>query len=114
MTFRGGVLDVVDHVPLPWLPELFREPMRRYLADGVLPGAPLRQLLEHDVAAALPATLDAPAMLVRLAAFRWINEHLPASCYGCRDQVNLWIVYVRRARGRALLASMEKDAAEGA
>lgn len=115
MNVRGGdLLEVVNRVPLTWLPEAYREPMRRYLADGVLPGAPLRQLLEHDVGAAMPASADALVMIERLAVFRWINEYLPASAYGCRDQVQLWIVYVRRARGRALLASMEQDAAEGA
>jgi hypothetical protein len=106
MNHRGGVLDVVERVPIAWLPEAYREPMRLYLGQGVLPTGALRQLLEHDVGGAMPAALDAPTMLERLAVFRWIGEYLPASACGCRDQVQLWIVYVRRARGRALLATL--------
>jgi len=108
MNIRGGdLLDVVNRVPLPWLPELYREPMRRYLAEGVLPSGPLRQLLEHDVGPAMPASLDPTVMIERLAVYRWVVEYLPASAHGCRDQVQLWVVYVRRARGRALLAAMD-------
>jgi hypothetical protein len=107
---EGGLFGVVEKAPIAWLPERYRAPMRAYLGQGVAPAAPLRQLLEHDVAGAMPASLDGAAMLERLQVFRWINDHLPAACYGCRDQVNLWIVYVRRARGRALLAMMERSA----
>jgi len=99
---RVAVLDVVERAPIAWLPEPYREPMRLYLGRGVLPGAPLRQLLEHDVARAMPR--DETAMLEPLRAFRWIVEHLPPECHGCRDQVQLWVVYVRRARGREMLA----------
>lgn len=106
MNDRGGILDVVGRVPLAWLPDAYRDQMRAYLGDGVVPSGPLRALLEHDVGAAMPASLDAGVMIERLSVYRWIVEYLPASCHGCRDQVQLWVVYLRRARGRAMLAQI--------
>ena len=97
-------MEVVERMPLDHLPERYREPMRDYLGQGVLPEAPLRLLLEGNVAA-IPLFRDDRAGLFAVAD--WLAEHLTACSWGSRDQVQLWCVYVRRARGRAMLALME-------
>jgi hypothetical protein len=105
----GGVLAVAGSVGMDTLPAQYREPMRLYLAEGVLPECELRELLEGALACAIHRN-DArpgqrPVSDVLLAA-RWIEQQLPACAHGNRDQVGLWTVYVRRARGRALLAAL--------
>ena len=106
MTVQGGeLLQLADRLPLGELPGIFRAPMRLYLSLGVLPDRALRSLLEGDFPSALHFT-GVEALEVCVAA-RWIEAHLPAYAHGNRDQVQLFIVYVRRARGRELLASME-------
>jgi hypothetical protein len=108
----GGVLAVAGSVPIDTLPAQYREGMRRYLVDGVLPECELRELLEGALAAAIHHTERRPHARISetMRAARWIEEHLPACAHGNRDQVQLWVVYVRRARGRALLATFEEVA----
>lgn len=107
----GGVLEVVERMPLDRLPHRYRDAMRRYLGEGVLPESELRLLLEGDPAAAghraAPRRGGGRLSEIWLAQ-RWLDEHLPPCCWGNRDQVQLWIVYVRRARGRAMLAAFEE------
>lgn len=112
MTPAGGVLAVAGSVPLDTLPAQYREPMRRYLAEGVLPECELWELLEGALGAAIHKTERQPHARVSdtMRACRWIEEHLPACARGNRDQVQLWCVYVRRARGRALLATFSEVA----
>lgn len=93
-----------DTAELGALPERYRSEMRNYLGRGILPGAPLRSLLEGDPLAARLFADDLPGFA---ALVDWVGSMLPAACWGSESQVGLWIVYVRRARGRALLASME-------
>ena len=102
----GGLLGLVDRLPIDELPARYRAPLRAYVEHGILPAGTLRLLLEGDLASAVDRAPPA-ALLDTCAVSRWLREHLPASCHGCRDQVQLWIVYVRRARGRALLASFD-------
>jgi hypothetical protein len=102
----GGLLGLVDRLPIDELPARYRAPLRAYLEHGIVPEAPLRMLLEGDLGSAIDRAPPA-GLLDVCAVSRWLREHLPASCHGCRDQVQLWIVYVRRARGRALLASFD-------
>jgi hypothetical protein len=102
----GGLLGLVDRLPIDELPAGYRAPLRAYIEHGVMPDGPLRMLLEGDLAGAVHRARRASVLDV-CAVSRWLAEHLPASCHGCRDQVQLWIVYVRRARGRALLASFD-------
>lgn len=107
----GGVLLVVDGVPIDRLPHRYQSEMRRYLAEGVLPESELRLLLEGELAAAghrCPPPRGGGSMLTAWQAQCWLDEHLPPQCWGNRDQVQLWVVYVRRARGRAMLAAFEE------
>jgi hypothetical protein len=112
MNDRGGVLDVAAAMPIDQLPAQYREPMRRYLLDGAQPECELFELLEGALASAMHhAERQAHARISDvMRAARWIEEHLPACAHGNRDQVGLWMVYVRRARGRAMLASMAEAA----
>lgn len=107
MSLRGGaILEVAERVALDRLPERFRGPMRAYLEQGELSDPELRMLLEKDVGSAWQA--QAIGDLLELGqTMAWIDDELPDECWGNRDQVQLWIVFVRRARGRALLASFE-------
>jgi len=103
----GGVLSVGSRVPITWLPTRYRAAMMGYLEQGILPaeGDAMRQLLEGQHVGIYHSTpVDELYDLAALAA--WLDAHLPPQCWGNRDQVQLWIVYVRRARGRALLAEM--------
>jgi hypothetical protein len=104
--FLAGV-GSLDFGPVP---ERYRQAMRDYLGQGVLPGEPLRLLLEGDVGAISRFRDDLPG-LADLAD--WMDAALPAACWGSRDQVQLWVVYVRRARGRALLATFDEGAPHG-
>lgn len=109
----GGVLAVAGSVSMDALPAQYREAMRLYLAEGVLPECELRELLEGALAGAIHHADRSPASRTVsdvLAAARWIEQQLPACAHGNRDQVGLWAVYVRRARGRALLASFSEVA----
>lgn len=112
MTPAGGVLAVAGSVPIDTLPAQYREPMRRYLAEGVQPECELRELLEGALGAAIHHVDRRPhaSLLEAMQAARWIEEHLPPCAHGNRDQVQLWCVYLRRARGRALLATFSEVA----
>lgn len=113
MTPAGGVLAVAGSVPIDTLPAQYREPMRQYLAHGVLPDCELRELLEGALSAAIHTAERVPGRATCsdvLLASRWIDQHLPACAHGHRDQVGLWAVYVRRARGRELLATFSEVA----
>ena len=103
----GSILEVAGRVPLAWLVAPHRAAMRANLERGVMPERELRSLLEGDLATALRHP-DASAVETVLRVSEWIDRHLPACCHGCRDQVQLWVVYVRRARGRVLLAAFEE------
>jgi hypothetical protein len=113
MISRGGgalgVLDVVHTVPLEWLPEPQRAPMRAYLEHGTLPDPRVVEVLEGKSLRFEPG-MSVPELHELAAVAAWIEAHLPRQCWGSRDQVQLWVVYLRRARGRALLASMEGGA----
>lgn len=110
---QGGLLGLADRLPIGELPAAFRMPMRCYLGRGDLADGALRRVLEGDVGAAL-AMVDAAALMAVCRLSTWVLTHLPAYAHGGRDQVQLFIVYVRRARGRALLAAMEgADAGAG-
>jgi hypothetical protein len=101
-----AVAGDVDTAELGAVPERYRRALRDYLGRGVLPEGALRAVLEGELALGVHRT--APADVPELIELhRWIETYLPASCHGCRDQVQLWIVYVRRARGRAMLAAMD-------
>lgn len=97
MSDLGGLLTLADRMPIGELPAAMQAPMRRYLRDGVMPEAQLRQVLEGSFCG---------GSLEVCLAHRWVHAHLPAFAHGNRDQVQLFVVYVRRARGRALLAAM--------
>lgn len=112
MSLRGGgVLEVAGRMPLGHLPDRFQEPMRAYLERGELTDPELRLLLEDDVGAAGHCCQGCLPDL--WLAFSWIRDELPAACWGNRDQVQLWMVYVRRARGRALLAAFDDGGNHG-
>lgn len=103
----AGDADTADLGPLP---ERYQRAMRDYLGRGILPEAPLRRLLEGDATAVRLFKEDLPGFA---ALAEWVASMLPAACWGSESQVQLWVVYVRRARGRALLASMEGPRLDG-
>lgn len=107
---RGGVLSVVDRVPLAWLPAQYQKPMRDYLGQGILPEPHVQQLLEGSISAVLGFGHDLFGLL-ELAT--WVQRWLPPEAWGSRDQVQLWVVYVRRARGRALLSTFDDGGSDG-
>jgi hypothetical protein len=98
---------IAQSVNYAGLPARYARAMRAYLERGDLPEAEreLRLVLEGNVAAALSGPGVWTLAVCRLS--RWIDNQLPPCAHGNRDQVQLWIVYVRRARGRAMLAAME-------
>lgn len=102
----GGndLLEVAAAVSYERLPATYRAPMRRYLGEGDLPAAPLRAVLEGNLSVAI--ALDRASTLALCQVAEWLDRETPASCHGNRDQVQLWHIYVRRARGRAMLAAM--------
>lgn len=99
-----SVAGDVDTAELGAVPERYRRALRDYLGRGVLPETGLRSLLEGDPLAVrfFRGDLSGFAELAE-----WIRSMLPAACWGSEAQVQLWVIYVRRARGRALLAAME-------
>jgi hypothetical protein len=107
---RIDVRRVLDHVDLTALPAAYRMPMRCYLGRGDLPEGALRQVLEGNVGAALALVQGDAASLDVCRLSSWVLASLPAACHGSRDQVALFIMYLRRARGRALLATMKESA----
>ena len=74
------------------VPEPYRAPLRDYFRRGVLPPAPLRTLLEGDVAAVRGFRDDLPGLL---ALTEWMSE-LPGCCWGSADQVQHWAASVAR------------------
>jgi len=109
MTDRGGeLLTLADRLPIGELPAGYRDAMRLYVALGVRPGGVLELLLDGAAAGASLCEGEAAD------AARWIQLHLPAYAHGSPVQTGLFVVYVRRARGRAvLLASMGEDGFQG-
>jgi len=104
----GGLLDVAARVPLAWLPERWRPALRAYLEHGEMPPPSVRQLLEGS-GVRLDPSMTVPELHELAAVAAWIEAHLPAQCWGSRDQCQLWIVYLRRARGRALLGMFDDE-----
>jgi hypothetical protein len=96
----------VDTADLGALPARYQPAMRDYLGRGILPAAPLRRLLEGDALAVRLFADDLPGF-AELGA--WVATMLPAACWGSPDQVQLWVVYVRRARGRVMLAAFDEE-----
>jgi hypothetical protein len=102
------VLGVAGAVPIDSAPARHRAALRAYLAQGVLPEGALQAVLEGDLGAAIQAgERHGQRVSATMALWTWVQAQLPACCHGNRDQVQLWLVYLRRARGRALLAAME-------
>lgn len=101
-----AVAGDVDTAELGGAPERYRRGLRDYLGRGILPEGALLAVLEGDLASALHRA-GPGRELETIELSRWVERELPPACHGCRDQVQLWVVYVRRARGRALLAAME-------
>jgi hypothetical protein len=106
MMNQGGLLALADRLPIGELPVEYQAPMRRYVVLGVEPTGALLAMLEGGLSAAL-ARMPPESMLGACLAARWVEQHLPAYAHGSRDQVQLFLVYVRRARGRMLLAAMD-------
>lgn len=105
MKDSGGVMEMAAAVSYAGLAAAYQAPMRRYICQGVLPEGPLRALLEGDLATAIQlAERRGQRISAMMQVWRWVQQHLPAAAHGNRDQVQLWVVYVRRERGRALLA----------
>lgn len=106
MKHRGGeLLTLADDLPIDDLPPAYRAAMRVYLALGVSPTGELRHLLEGDTASALHEA-GRPRLLDVGHAACWIRAHLPAYAHGNPAQVGLFLTYVRRARGRAMLTAI--------
>lgn len=101
-----AVAGNVDTAELGTAPERYQRALRDYLGRGVLPEGALRAVLEGDLVLAIRHAGNG-SELETIELHRWVERELPAACHGCRDQVQLWVVFVRRARGRALLAAME-------
>ena len=104
MNNQGGeLLTLADRVPLDDLPPAYRAGVRLYLMLGVTPTGELRHLLEGDIVMAMHVAPHTRLLEVSEAAC-WIRAHLPAYAHGNPSQVGLFLTYVRRARGRAMLA----------
>lgn len=110
ITGGAGVLSVAGGVPIAQLPGRWQDAVRQYLTHGILPERRLRLLLEGNIAAVRAFADDLPGLL---ALVTWIEDHLPAACWGSPTQVQIWLVYVRRARGRALLAAFDEGVTHG-
>ena len=104
MNDPGGILSVAEAVSFEGLPAAYRTPLRRYIREGVLPAPPVRAVLEGKLPVAIALDRGATMDLCKLA--EWVEQSAPASCHGSRAQVQLWMVYMRRARGQQLLASL--------
>ncbi len=96
----------VDFEPVP---TRYRQAARDYLRHGVVPAAPLRLLLEGDIACVPAFKGDLPGLV---ALTEWVRE-LPASCWGNPDQVQCWAAHVSTRRN-TLAALAEMDSREQA
>jgi hypothetical protein len=86
------------------LPDRYRQPLRDYLARGVLPDRPLLLLIEGNIAAIGLFRGDLDGLL---EVADWLGA-LPGCCWGTRDQVQLWASFAQR-RADAQVAAEQPE-----
>lgn len=74
------------------LPAQYREGMRRYIEEGILPGFFLVAILSNDLYASV-AQCSGPMDDVK-SVVRWIYNEAPSRCWGSPEQVRDWILGV--------------------
>ena len=71
------------------LPEQYREGMKRYIEEGILPGSFLRAVLEDRLHDAV-VRCDNISQLKDIVL--WIYNEAPTNCWGSSDKVRDWIM----------------------
>ena len=71
------------------LPEQYREGMRRYIEEGIMPGSFLRAVLEDRLHDAV-VRCDNISQLKDIVL--WIYNEAPSACWGSPEKVRDWIM----------------------
>ena len=78
------------------LPEQYREGMRRYIEEGIMPGSFLRAVLEDRLHDAV-MRCDNISQLKRIVM--WVYTEVPSICWGSPERVRDWM-RSRKSSGR--------------
>ncbi len=72
------------------LPEQYREGMRRYVEEGILPGSFLMAILSNDLYSSV-AQCSGPIEYLEIVV-KWLYNEAPSRCWGSPKQVRDWIL----------------------
>ena len=72
------------------LPEIYREGMRRYIEEGILPGSFLMAILSNDLYSSV-AQCSGPIEYLEIVV-KWLYNEAPSRCWGSPKQVRDWIL----------------------
>jgi hypothetical protein len=71
------------------IPESLREPLRRYVVDGIVPNSFLQAVLSNDLTHAVMIADE--TNLMRLADIvRFCFNYLPRECWGTGERIAYW------------------------
>ena len=76
------------------LPETYREGMRRYIEEGILPGSFLVAALSNNLHAAV--TQCSGPMEDLKTVMMWLYNEAPSRCWGSLGNVREWVALTRR------------------
>lgn len=76
------------------LPEIYREGIRLYIEEGILPGSFLTAVLRNDLMESL-ARCSGPMEDVKTVV-RWLYNEAPSTCWGSERSVKEWVALTRR------------------
>ncbi len=97
--FPGIFYDVPEHT---------REPLKRWIKEGRIPGAFLLSVLENDLRGAVcRADPQNAARLLQIVQF--LNMEAPAPCWGSRENVAAWALRFALEREQALTLEAQRE-----
>jgi hypothetical protein len=70
------------------LPERYREGMRRYIEEGIMPGSFLKAVLEDRLHDAV-VTCDLLSQIRDIVL--WVYNEAPGRCWGSPEKVRQWV-----------------------
>jgi hypothetical protein len=68
----------------------FAHPIYNYLVFGYSPGSCFTAVLANDFMAAIGSSHPSNTVQAFKALVGWINDHMPAECYGSYERVKAW------------------------
>ena len=81
-------------IPYSRLPEIYREGMRRYIEEGILPGSFLTAVLSNALHASV-VQCSGPMEDLK-TVMMWIYNEAPNRCWGSVQKVKEWVALTRR------------------